>query len=119
VRHLTGLQLPFTFFKMAQFSVTISPDVIRTLVRNTVLAMPSVRSLVDYAKSLRARDNFRGVEVAMTDGDVNVQLHVVAARDVSLNELGQQIQSEVKDVVEEIVGLRVVAVDVYFEDVTA
>lgn len=100
-------------------SVTISPDVIRTIVRNTVLAMPSVRGLVDYAKSLRARDNYRGVDVAMADDEVRVQLHLTAASDVSLNELGQHIQTEVKHVVEEIVGLRVGAVDVYFEDVTA
>lgn len=104
---------------MTQSAVTISPDVIRTIVRNTVLAMPSVRGLVDYAKSLRARDNFRGVEVDLGSEDVSVRLHVTAARDVSLRELGQHIQQEVKDVVEEIVGLRVNAVDVYFEDVTA
>jgi uncharacterized alkaline shock family protein YloU len=104
---------------MAESSVTISPDVIRTIVRNTVLSMPSVRGLVDYARSLRARDNYRGVEVAVADGEVRVQLHLAAARDVSLNELGQHIQTEVKHVVEEIVGLRVGAVDVYFEDVTA
>jgi uncharacterized alkaline shock family protein YloU len=102
-----------------QSPVTISPDVIRTIVRNTVLAMPSVRSLVDYTRSLRARDNYRGVDVAVTDGAVNVKLHLITAQDVSLKWLGEQIQVAVKDVVEEIVGLRVVAVDVYFEDVTS
>ena len=104
---------------MTQSSVTISPDVIRTIVRNTVLAMPSVRGLVDYAKSLRARDNYRGVDVTVADDEVSVRVHLTAAMDVSLNELGQNIQTKIKDVVEEIVGLRVRAVDVYFEDVTA
>jgi uncharacterized alkaline shock family protein YloU len=102
-----------------QSAVTISPDVIRTIVRNTVLAMPSVRGLVDYARPLRPRDSYRGVEVNVTDRDVRVQLHLTAAQDVSLVDLGKQIQAEVQHVIEEIVGLTVSAVDVYFEDVTA
>jgi uncharacterized alkaline shock family protein YloU len=104
---------------MAQSAVTISSDVIRTIVRNTVLAMPSVRGLVDYARPLRPRDSYRGVEVTMTDHDVQVQLHVTAAPDVPLVDLGKQIQTEVRNGIEEIVGLNVSAVDVYFEDVTA
>lgn len=54
------------------------------------------------------------------DGDeVRVKLHLTAAHDVSLIELGRSIQSEVQQAVQEIIGLRVSAVDVYFEDVTA
>lgn len=104
---------------MSQSNVTISPDVIRMIVRNTVLALPSVRALVDHSGSLRTRDNFRGVEVSVADGEVRTQLHVVAAVDATLTDLGRQIQTEVAQSVEEIVGLRVAAVDVYFEDVTA
>jgi uncharacterized alkaline shock family protein YloU len=104
---------------MSQSAVTVSPDVIRTIVRNTVLAMPSVRGLVDHTRALRPRNSFRGVEVHVTDGGVRAQLHVLAAADTSLVELGKQIQTHVRDAVEEIVGLSVLAVDVYFEDVTA
>jgi uncharacterized alkaline shock family protein YloU len=104
---------------MTQSNVTISPDVIRMIARNTVLALPGVRALVDHASSLRTRDNFRGVEVSVVDGEVRAQLHVIAAADVALMELGRQIQTEVAQSVEEIVGLRVAAVNVYFEDVTA
>jgi uncharacterized alkaline shock family protein YloU len=84
-----------------------------------VLAMPSVRGLVDYSRPLRPRDSYRGVEVSATDHDMSVRLHVTAAQDVSLVELGRQIQAEVRHCIEEIAGLTVSAVDVYFEDVTA
>jgi uncharacterized alkaline shock family protein YloU len=104
---------------MSQSAVTVSPDVIRTIVRNTVLAMPSVRGLVDHTRALRPRNSFRGVEVRVTDDEVRARLHVLAAADTSLVELGRQIQAHVRNAVEEIVGLRVRAVDVYFEDVTA
>jgi len=99
--------------------VTISPEVVRAIVRNTVLAMPSVRGLVDHRRALRPRDSYRGVEVAVEGDEVWVKLHLIAARDVSLIELGRMIQSEVRQAVSEIIGLRVSAVDVYFEDVTA
>lgn len=104
---------------MTQSSVTISPDVIRTIVRNTVLAMPSVRGLVDYSRALRPRNRYRGVEVALGEDEVSIQLHVTAASHVSLVELGKHIQAEVQNAIGEIIGLRVSAVDVYFEDVTA
>lgn len=104
---------------MTQSSVTISPDVIRTIVRNTVLALPSVRGLVNHTRPLRPRDNFKGVEVAVDGDEVRVKLHLTAAQDTSLVELGRQIQSEVAHAVGEIIGLRVPNVDVYFEDVTA
>jgi len=104
---------------MTQSLVTISPDVVRAIVRNTVLAMPSVRGLVDHRRALRPRDSYKGVEVAVNGDEVWVKLHLIAAQDVSLTELGRAIQSEVRQAVSEIIGLRVSAVDVYFEDVTA
>lgn len=106
-------------YRVSTSAVTISPDVIRTIVRNTVLAMPSVRGLVDHTRSLRPRNSYRGVEVHVDDHEVRATLHVLAAADVALMELGRQIQSHVRSAVEEIVGLRVRSVDVYFEDVTA
>lgn len=98
--------------------VTVAPEVIRTVVRNTVLAMPSVRGLVNPRAS-RERGLERGVGVSVQDGLVSVSLHVVAAQDVPLLELGRQIQLEVKNVIEEVVGLSVAKVDVSFEDVAA
>lgn len=103
---------------MTQSSVTISPDVIRTIVRNTVLAMPSVRGLVDHTRTLRSRDAFKGVEVIINERDVHVHLHLTAAQDVSLMKLGKQIQLEVQDAVGQIIGLHVSVVNVYFEDVS-
>jgi uncharacterized alkaline shock family protein YloU len=101
---------------MAQHNVTISPDVIRTIVRNTVLALPNVRGLVDSEKRFGVR-GYQAVEVQLDTDVVRVALHVTAASDASLVELGKQIQTEVVSVVEEIVGIKVAKVDVAFEDV--
>lgn len=104
---------------MTQSSVTISSDVVSTVVRNTVLAMPSVTGLVDKTNALRPKNKYRGVDVELDDGEARVTLHLAAAPDVSLNELGRQIQQEVQAVVAEIIGIHVASVDVYFEDVQA
>jgi uncharacterized alkaline shock family protein YloU len=101
---------------MTQQNVTISPDVIRTIVRNTVLALPNVRGLVDSEKRFGVR-GYQAVEVQLESDVVRVALHVMAASDASLVELGKQIQTEVVAVVEEIVGTKVSKVDVAFEDV--
>ncbi|MCX6018008.1 MAG: Asp23/Gls24 family envelope stress response protein [Chloroflexi bacterium] len=103
---------------MAQSSVTVSPEVVRTVVRNTVLAMPSVRGLVGFGRRFSGRGS-SGVDVQIVDGVVRVSLQIVAAADAALLELGGQIQNEVVDVVEEIVGMKVASVDVLFEDVKA
>ena len=100
---------------MLQPNVTISPDVVRTVVRNTVLAMPGVQALVDSERRFGVR-GFQGVEVQLSD-TVSVSLHVLAALDAQLVELGRQIQTAVVEVVEEIVGMNVTAVNVMFEDV--
>ncbi len=100
---------------MLQPNVTISPDVVRTVVRNTVLAMPGVQALVDSERRFGVR-GFQGVEVQLSD-TVSVSLHVLAALDAKLVELGRQIQTAVVEVVEEIVGMNVTAVNVMFEDV--
>ncbi len=103
---------------MTDSTVTIAPGVIRTVVRTTVLAMPNVRRIARQ-RAWRGSDDAQGVEVSMQGGQVHVKLHVVAVMGVSLRELGQAIQREVKAVVEEIVGLPVARVDVHFEDVEA
>ena len=98
--------------------VTISPEVIRTVVRNTVLAMPDVRGLAGSGRRFGGRGT-AAIEVQIDDGAVRASLRVVAAADVPLLKLGREIQDEVAGAVEEIVGMRVALVDVSFEDVKA
>jgi uncharacterized alkaline shock family protein YloU len=105
--------------EMSNSAVTISPDVIRTIVRNTILAMPNVRGLLDSERRFGSRERDGGVQVHLGEGDVKIGARVVAAADASLVELGREIQTEVVSVIEEIVGMRASSVDVTFEDVQA
>lgn len=105
---------------MSSLTVTISPEVIRTVVRNTALATPGVLALVEPEREGRTfgvRQALRGVDVQMVDGHALVTLRVVAATDVALQVLSEQLRQSVAAVVEEVTGIHVASVDVIIEDV--
>jgi uncharacterized alkaline shock family protein YloU len=58
-----------------------------------------------------------GVYVRVQDNSVSIKLRVIAATDVPLHKLGEQIQTAVASAITEIAGMRVSTVDVSFEDV--
>ena len=96
--------------------VTISPDVVREVARITTLATPGVLAMVERTGA-RSGGNAGGVDVVVQDEKVQVRLRVIAAADIPLFKLGQQIQSNVAGAVAEIAGMTVTSVDVSFEDV--
>jgi uncharacterized alkaline shock family protein YloU len=95
--------------------VTISPDVVREVARITTLATPGVLAMAERPNPRGAGDS--GVDVSVQDDNVQLKLRVIAASDVPLHKLGQQIQSNVAGAVVEIAGMIVTSVDVSFEDV--
>jgi uncharacterized alkaline shock family protein YloU len=98
---------------MPNTQITIAPEVIRVLVRNTVLAIPDVVAIADTDREKR-----NGVIVALEPGDcATVKLRLIASPDVPLNALGKQVQSTVTEVAEEVAGLCVTQVDIVFENV--
>jgi len=98
---------------MSNIVVTIAPDVVRTIVRNTVLAMPGVQAIADTDREKR-----NGVVVKLEANQcATVSLRVIGSAEVSLIELGRKIQRDVADVVQEVAGLCVTQVQVSFENV--
>ena len=94
-------------------NITIAPEVVRTLVRNTVLAMPGIMAIADTDREKR-----NGVLVKLEPGDcATVNLRLIASPDVALHELGKQVQDMVVSVSEEVAGLCVTQVDIVFENV--
>jgi uncharacterized alkaline shock family protein YloU len=98
--------------------VTISPDVVRDVVRITTLATPGVVSLVDQESSW-SRSKFRGVDVKMDGEHAHVALHLVAATGVSILELSDSLKTRIREAVDEIANVRIASVDVTVEDVRA
>ena len=100
-------------------NISVSADVIRDVAKVTTLATDGVLGLVDHPVviSVPPREAFRAVDVLLKDEKAHISLHIVAADNVSLVELGKTIQHSVAEAVDEMCGVEVYAVDVSIEDV--
>jgi len=58
-----------------------------------------------------------GVQVHVEDNQVSIDLYIVVEQDVSMLQLGRNIQEEVTRAIEETVGMVVKEVNVHIEDV--
>jgi uncharacterized alkaline shock family protein YloU len=104
-------------------TVRISPHVLATIARLTTLSVPGVLQMyTDLPGGLNRWFKGRsgsgdGVRVEVVDEAVSVDVHIVAARNVNLYELGQEIQTLVSRAIQDMVGMPVLAVNVHVEDV--
>lgn len=101
--------------------VTIAPSVLTTIVRHTAIEQSGVARLAPVPPKMRgllaghAVDD--GILVMVTEQGVQVELHVVAAASSSMLKLGETLQHSVTRALEVMVGMPVVSVDVFIDDV--
>ena len=102
--------------------VTIAPQVLTTIVRQTALGVDGVQSLASKPPKnsripgRRAVD--AGIEVIVTDGQVHVVLHINADPGANMFRLAETLQKEVASAIERIVGMDVIGVDVRIDNVS-
>lgn len=101
--------------------VTIAPNVLVTIVQKTATTVPGVARLwerVPGVKRLLGLQTVgRGVVVNVVDSQVTADVYLVAERDVDLLRMGRSLQHEVTRAIEDIVGMRVLEVNVHIEDI--
>jgi uncharacterized alkaline shock family protein YloU len=101
--------------------VTVAPPVLTTIVRQTTIEQRGVNRLAVLPakmRGLRAGSALEeGILVDVVNEGVRVELHVVADAGINVLKLGTDLQSSVTRSLEEMVGMNVVAVDVYIDDV--
>ncbi len=101
--------------------ITISPQVLTTIVAQTALDTEGVRALggrpprIADAKGRRATGP--GVEAVVTDDAVYVALSVDVAPGVNMMALAAALQQEIARNIEHILGMQVARVDVTIGDV--
>jgi uncharacterized alkaline shock family protein YloU len=106
-----------------QGTVRISPQVLATIARLTILSVPGVAELYhdlssDVDRLFRRKGGGGGVSVKIEDDAVIVDVDIVAKRDVNLYELGREIQGQVSRAIKEMVGMPVLAVNVHIANVS-
>lgn len=83
-----------------------------------LVGMASRKQLKDGIAELLGRENLaRGVEVRREGEQVHLDLHVIVSYGTKISEVAHNIQSKVKYVLEEVVGLRVDYVNIYVQGV--
>ncbi len=99
-------------------TVVISPGVLCAIARLTTLTVPGVVRMSHQGVRRFLRPcRGDGVQVQVIDEAVVVDIHIVAATDVSMLQLSREIQSQVTRAIHEIVGMAVQEVNVHIVDV--
>jgi len=103
-------------------TVRISPQVLSTIARLTTLSVPGVLRMYrdlpgGVDRLLKGRGVGDGVRIEVVDDAVTVELYIVAASDVSMFDLGREIQARVARAIKDMVGMPVLAVNVHIENV--
>jgi uncharacterized alkaline shock family protein YloU len=103
-------------------AVRISPQVLATSARLATLAVPGVVCMYrdlpsDVNRWLKGKSAGDGVHIQVVDDAVSVDLHLIAAKNVNLYNLGREIQSRVSRAIQDLIGMPVLAVNVHIEDV--
>jgi len=101
--------------------VTIAPNVLVTIVQKTADSVPGVdqlcTNLPGVKRWLGLHSVGQGVEVRVADDRVDVDVYLVAKRNVELLQMGRHLQREVTRAIQDIVGMQVSEVNVHIEDI--
>ncbi|MUT66836.1 Asp23/Gls24 family envelope stress response protein [Paenibacillus sp. NEAU-GSW1] len=83
-----------------------------------LVGMASRKQLKDGIAELLGRDNMsRGVEVRRENDKLQIDLHIIVSYGTKISEVAHNIQSKVKYVLNEVIGLQVDQVHIFVQDV--
>ena len=104
-----------------QGKVTIAPTVLTTIVRQTAQEESGVCRLAPLPAKMRGLRSGgaieEGVLVAVTEKGVQVEVHVIANPQSNMLKLGAALQTSITRAIQDMVGMQVVFVDVFIDDV--
>ncbi|MHB0868212.1 MAG: Asp23/Gls24 family envelope stress response protein [Chloroflexota bacterium] len=102
-------------------TVRIAPSVLATIAGLTAMAVPGVLrtsgGFVSGMNKLVGRgDPTRGIRLRVKDDRVHLDIHVVVEQGADLVRVGNQIQRDVAQAIDKMVGLPVAEINVYVQD---
>jgi uncharacterized alkaline shock family protein YloU len=107
--------------------VLIAPAVLAQIVERSTLRVPGVAAMCSRhprfdrlrGRALGDSQPPSGVHVRVADDTVSAEIAIVARADANILDLGQRVQREVGEALEQMVGMAVGAINVYVDDVRA
>jgi uncharacterized alkaline shock family protein YloU len=83
-----------------------------------LVGMASRKQLKDGIAELLGRDNLtRGVEVRRENEKLHIDLYIIVSYGTKISEVAHNIQSKVKYVLNDVIGLQVEEVHIFVQDV--
>ncbi len=99
---------------------TIAPEVLSTIAALTTLNVPGVSRLSPYHPKkglIKSRQHTQGVALQIKDDSVYVDIYVIMASNVNIQEVGRKIQNQVSRAISEMVGMKVGRINIHVEDI--
>jgi uncharacterized alkaline shock family protein YloU len=105
-------------------TVRIAPEVLTTIARLTTLAVPGVARMsgdlpAGVDRLLKGRAGRAGVRIDVVDEAVSVDLYIIAQPQVNVYQVCREVQEQVARAIKDMVGMPVLAVNVYVENVAS
>jgi uncharacterized alkaline shock family protein YloU len=103
--------------------VTIAPEVLVTIARLTTQSVQGVAQMCHQVgpsnvdRLLGRAAGGGGVQVAVVDDAVRVDLYIIVEPDVNMRSVSQKIQEDVTRAIRDMVGMEVSAVNIHIHDV--
>ena len=102
--------------------VTIAPQVLLTIARLTTLDTPGVACMSptlvgSVSRMLRRQRLNEGIRIVVEDDIVYIDLYIIVEPNISLLELGRQIQHDVTRAISDMLGMHVGEVNIHIQDV--
>ena len=105
--------------------VLIAPVVLAQIVERAALSVPGVAAMCSRhprfdrlrGRALGDHQPTSGVHVRIVDDTVSAEIAIVARADANILELGRQVQREVGEALEHMVGMAAGEINVYVDDV--
>lgn len=103
-------------------TVRIAPQVLTTIARMTTLAVPGVARMSDdlpanVDRFLKGKTGKAGVNMEIIDDAVTFNLYVIVEHETNVYQVCRDIQEQVTRAIKDMVGMPVLAVNVYVENV--
>ena len=99
---------------------TIDPGVLLTIARLTTLSVAGVSRMGEAPGHLRrifSRYSDQGIRFGITDGVVDLEVHVVLKAGMDIRAVSRTIQVEIARAVSEMVGMQAGTIDIHIDDI--
>lgn len=99
---------------------TLAPEVLLTIATKSALSTAGVSRLAAVPggfNRLFRRGNHDGVQCAIEDGIVYLDLYLVLNKDINVREVSRAVQQQVARAISEITGMEVGHVNIHIEDI--